>query len=42
MTGQGVRQKKEQELRPEGTYVIPRNLALVASHAAMFMGQLEI
>lgn len=42
MTRQGVRQKKEQELRPEGTYVILRNLALVTSHVATFTGQLEM
>lgn len=42
MTTQGVRLKKQQELRPEGTYVILKNLALVAIHAAMFTGQLEM
>lgn len=34
--------KKEQELRPKGTYTNLRNLALVASHVVMFMGQLEM
>ena len=42
MTTQGVKLKKEQELRPKGTYAILRNLASVASHVVMFMGQLEM
>lgn len=42
MTRQGVRQKKEQELRPEGTCVILRYLASVVSHVATFMGQREM
>lgn len=37
-----MRLKKEQEPRPEGTYVIGRNVDLVVSHVATFMEQQDL
>lgn len=42
VTRQEVRLKKEQEPRPEGAYVILRNLDLVVSHLVMFTEQREM